>query len=73
MKSIDIRSLIIGVFLTSTIFLGVAATGTTDNWDAKQNWEWKEWRVGDGIPKGWEPVQQYQSASDWVWCRRRVK
>ena len=29
MKNIDIKSLIIGALLTSTIFLGVAATNTT--------------------------------------------
>ena len=36
MKYIDIKSVIIGVLLTTTIFLGVAATGTTDKWDGKQ-------------------------------------
>ena len=57
MKSIDIKSLIIGALLTSTIFLGVAAaipkgTGkdflpnrgvlrTSDQWDDKQVWELK--------------------------------
>ena len=40
MKNIDIKSLIIGVLLTSTIFLGVAATSKTDKgkWDEKQRW-----------------------------------
>ncbi len=38
MKSIDVKSLLIGALLTSTIFLGVAATGTTDKWDDKQEW-----------------------------------
>jgi hypothetical protein len=38
MKNIDIKSLIIGALLTSTIFLGVAATSPTDNWDEKQRW-----------------------------------
>mgnify|MGYP006966872110 CR=1 FL=1 len=47
MKSIDIKSLIIGVLLTSTIFLGVAAvpkdTGKVRHvdegaWDEKQTW-----------------------------------
>ena len=38
MKSIDIKSLFIGALLTSTIFLGVAATSPTDKWDDKQEW-----------------------------------
>ena len=39
MKNIDIKSLIIGALLTSTIFLGVAATSPTDKWDKNQKWE----------------------------------
>ena len=39
MKSIDIKSLMIGALLSSTIFLGVAATGTTDKWDENQVWK----------------------------------
>ena len=40
MKNIDIKSLIIGVLLTSTIFLGVAATSKDDagKWDKNQEW-----------------------------------
>ena len=40
MKSIDIKSLLIGALLTSTIFLGVAATSKDDKgkWDEKQQW-----------------------------------
>ena len=38
MKTIDIKSIIIGVLLASTIFLGVAATGVNDKWDDKQEW-----------------------------------
>ncbi|MDP7011012.1 MAG: hypothetical protein QF685_06510 [Verrucomicrobiota bacterium] len=40
MKSIDIKSIIIGALLTSTIFLGVAATSKDDagKWDGKQEW-----------------------------------
>ena len=63
MKNIDIKSLIIGALLTSTIFLGVAATGEDDKgkWDKKQ--EWRVWvGIGEG-PKGspqetigWEPI-----------------
>jgi len=38
MKSIDIKSLLVGSILALTIFLGVAATGPTDKWDEKQRW-----------------------------------
>ena len=38
MKNIDIKSIIIGALLTSTSFLGVAATSPTDKWDDKQEW-----------------------------------
>ena len=38
MKHIDIKSLIIGALLASSIFLGVAATGVNDKWDDKQEW-----------------------------------
>ena len=38
MKNIDIKSLIIGALLTSTIFLSVAATGPRDEWDNEQEW-----------------------------------
>ena len=57
MKNIDIKSIIIGALLTSTIFLGVAAapsgTGTAPDagaWDDKQVWYVK--RVGWDAPKG---------------------
>ena len=52
MKSIDIKSLIIGALLTSTIFLGVAAvpsgTGTIKArvlWDDKQEWKYREFSL----------------------------
>ena len=38
MKNIDVKSLLIGILLTSTIFLGVSATSPTDKWDEKQQW-----------------------------------
>jgi len=48
MKNIDIKSLIIGALLTSTIFIGVAATGKRDKWDDEQKWfvGWEEARDG---------------------------
>ena len=56
MKSIDIKSLIIGALLTSTIFLGVAATSPTDKWDDKQEWDYmfKKWSSGKA-PVGYQP------------------
>ena len=72
MKSIDIKSLIIGALLTSTIFLGVAATGTTDKWDGKQRWEIKT--SSGKIPEGWEPFS-YDSNDEFdpFLLRRRIK
>ena len=54
MKNIDVKSLLIGALLTSTIFLGVAATSKDDKgkWDDTQVWSAQS-GVGDG--KGWEP------------------
>ena len=41
MKNIDFKSLAIGALLTTTIFLGVAATSKDDagKWDGSQIWE----------------------------------
>jgi hypothetical protein len=69
MKNIDIKSLIIGGLLTSTIFLGVAATSPTDKWDDNQVWHAKI-NVGDG--KGWEPFA-YDSQNKRVLYRHRIK
>ena len=52
MKNIDIKSLLIGALFTSTIFLGVAATGPDDKWDKDQVWHVQK-NVGSG--EGWEP------------------
>jgi hypothetical protein len=62
MKNIDIKSLIIGALLTSTIFLGVAATSTTDKWDDDQVWDVVIARQGStadvtrALRGGWEPI-----------------
>lgn len=37
-KSIDVKSFLIGMLLASTILLGMAATGPTDQWDKQQEW-----------------------------------
>jgi len=71
MKNIDIKSLIIGALLTSTIFLGVAATSQTDKWDDKQVWERRN--DHDGVfGAGWEP---FGSSADGkiTYTRRRIK
>jgi len=39
MKTIDVKSLLIGIPPASTLFLGIAATSPTDKWDPNQ---WKE-------------------------------
>ena len=80
MKNIDVKSLIIGALLTSTIFLGVAATGTTDKWDVNQKWEincdtqlkggfGRQGVLNDG---GWEPFS-YGGAPSGVLYRRHTK
>ena len=75
MKSIDVKSLIIGALLTSTIFLGVAAapsgTGTAKDasvWDDKQEWEIKRTQQDQSI--GWEP---FGCDKNYVFYRRRTK
>ncbi len=66
MKTIDVKSLIIGALLTSTIFLGVAAvpkdTGKSDRivdtWDDKQQWAIKTIPFGKTafLSDGYEPI-----------------
>ena len=72
MKNTNIKSLLIGVLLTSTIFLGVAAKGTADKWDSKQKWEVKT--SSGKIPEGWEPFA-YDSKDEFdpFLLRRRIK
>jgi hypothetical protein len=79
MKTIDIKSLLIGTLLTATIFLGIAATGQTDKWDVHQQWEVK-FAKRDDLAKawrGWEPFQIHISTLKqdevYVWIRKRVK
>jgi len=40
MKTLDVKSLLIGALLTSTIFLGIAATGPKEAWDNEQVWQY---------------------------------
>ena len=85
MKNIDVKSLIIGALLTSTIFLGVAATSTTDKWDGKQMWQVisalnKVDGKGEAAHKiartiGMEPfsITQDKNGVARVWYRKRIK
>ena len=70
MKNIDIKSLIIGALLTSTIFLGVAATGATDKWDGKQEWDGKTKPQTEPAPKGAQPFAVVRGQ---IYYRARVK
>ena len=72
MKSIDVKSLIIGALLTSTIFLGVAAvpsgTGTAKDasvWDGDQLWSVDDFDIAKA---GWEPFAT--SGGNVLWRKR---
>ena len=81
MKSIDIKSIIIGALLTSTIFLGVAASVPKDTgkidvspWDEKQGWTVTRvgWLRINGIgTEGYQPFAV--DSDDLVYYRKRVK
>ena len=79
MKKIDIKSIIIGALLTSTIFLGVAATSPTDKWDIRQVWEISSFQKSDKklqlINNGYEPfaVTLGGDGKTTVHTRRRTK
>jgi len=83
MKNIDIKSLIIGALLTSTIFLGVAAAGKSDAgtnsttkpvWDDKQKWKVVGRRVdtpeGINTATGFQP---FAVENGTVYWRKRIK
>jgi hypothetical protein len=79
MKTIDIKSLLIGTLLTATIFLGIAATGKTDKWDDKQQWESKRKHLArergwvldiQTAPAGWEVTNRDDHH---IFLRRRIK
>ena len=80
MKNIDIKSLIIGALLTSTIFLGVAATSPTDKWDDEQQWKvTSESRFAAGLQTqeaGYEPFAVSHRADGSIkniMLRKRIK
>ena len=87
MKDIDIKSLIIGALLTSTIFLGVAAvpkdTGTSTRpdaggaWDDKQEWTIQmQKRVGSRASNQQKPIGYQPFAVNdegWIYWRKRIK
>ena len=84
MKQIDLKSALIGVFVTTTVLLSLGATGPQDegvkspSWDKSQKWEGTILpfvdadglkRVGDA---GYEFVDCDQKLRTSVW-RRRIK
>ena len=74
MKTIDVKSMIIGVLLTTTVIFGMGATGKADagKWDDKQVWEVSYISIFKGkIPEGWEPVV-VDKDGDWG-IRKRIK
>jgi len=77
MKNIDIKSMIIGVLLATTIIFGMGATSPTDKWDDKQEWRMLAFQAdAPGArgtvkhPVGWEP---FAVTDRWNWFRKRIK
>ena len=76
MKNIDIKSLIIGALLTSTIILGVGATSKADagKWDFKQMWDIRTTPLGREIDRStisWEPFAISHEGQ--ILWRKRIK
>lgn len=84
MKQIDLKSVLIGVFVTATVILSLGATGPQDkgvkspSWDESQKWEWTilPFVDADGLKRvgnaGFEFVSCDQKLRTSVW-RRRVQ
>jgi hypothetical protein len=72
MKNIDIKSIIIGALLTSTIFLGVAATSPTDKWDENQVWKVQQWLLKHPQPT-WVGHEPFATDGKAVYYRKRIK
>jgi hypothetical protein len=84
MNSIDIKSLLIGALLTSTVIFGVASTSNQNapaqgktGWDKDQVWEVKWQQMTSNIykeamivEKGWEPYGREKGMFE---LRRRVQ
>jgi hypothetical protein len=76
MKNIDVKSLIIGALLTSTVLLGVAATSPTDKWDDKQVWQSTFYteRPTRAQITGWEPYTAIAGPDGGIiFFRKRIK
>ena len=80
MKNIDIKSLLIGTLLASTIFIGVAAADDNDKknivkWQVAYapivNW-WVDGKVKGESGDGWEPFAVSGDGKT-VFQRRRIK
>jgi|TARA_B100000959_G_scaffold235222_1_gene253399 hypothetical protein len=86
LRFIDIKSALIGFLLCAIFFFGVAATSSTDKWDAKQEWlvassnalfgkQQLEQKKMDGMvvyssKGGWEP---FQAEGGTFTYRKRIK
>ena len=88
MKNIDTKSLVIGVLLTSTIFLGVAAvvpkdTGSKDDlraWDPDQQWavyrydpKGLAWKTTDEGEQPFAMTHRADGSTKYIWTRKRTK
>ena len=77
MKTIDIKSLLIGTLLTATIFLGIAATSprasaNMRNWDDNQVWRVKQWLLEHPEPT-WVGYEPFATDGKIVYYRKRIK
>jgi|TARA_B100001971_G_scaffold161320_1_gene151345 hypothetical protein len=86
LRSLDIKSALVGFLLCSIFLLGVAATSSTDKWDAKQEWlvagsnalfgnkQLEREKMGGMVvyhsKGGWEPFQAEGGA---ITYRKRIK
>ena len=73
-KHIDIKSLLIGIFLTSTVLLAIGATDETDEWDEEQEWKVQAVKMPQPIHAiDWPGYQPFAVKGDKVLIRRRIK
>lgn len=80
MKNIDLRSLLIGILLTTTVFFGIGATSPDDKWDKRQQWQvryFQDYEIGLSATRGWEPISGHikkgkQFDENHILCRKRT-
>ena len=78
MKNINVKFLILGTFLTLTLFLGVAATGPTDKWDDNQEWRVFSYEAVEKLEldRGEQPfavTHRADGSTIRIWARKRDK